>query len=102
MAHINSLPENIIAQILFYAAATSAINNLSEWKHKLPLLAVSPAWSKLAISVVFNQVYVEHSDVCPHCTPPTDALADDTRSTITSNANLFISRGCTLLARRLK
>ncbi|KAJ2840461.1 hypothetical protein FBU31_000391 [Coemansia sp. 'formosensis'] len=88
MPNINDLPDAVLAQILFKAAATPA-KKLSEWKTKLPLLAVCRAWTKLATGAVFNQVYVE----------PPDSL--DTSILWTSNTDLFISRGSILTARRL-
>ncbi|KAJ2018223.1 hypothetical protein GGI14_002449 [Coemansia sp. S680] len=92
MPDISDLPKNILAQILYYVAA-SPITILYEWKYKLPLLAVCRKWTKLAINIVFNQVYVE--------------LAISPGSLLsaypfwTSNAELLISRGYVLAARRL-
>ncbi|KAJ2864425.1 hypothetical protein GGH94_002930 [Coemansia aciculifera] len=101
MPHINDLPAAVLAQILYKAADTPA-SRLSGWKTKLPLLAVCRAWAKLAIGAVFNQVCVELFDACPHCDPPLVALPYASNLTLTSNAELFISRDCTLVARRLK
>ncbi|KAJ2859260.1 hypothetical protein GGH94_006200 [Coemansia aciculifera] len=92
MAHINSLPKNVLAQILYMAAATPA-KNLSEWKAKLPLLAVCRTWTELALSFVFYQVFVELPE-----------LPDSTSSAHflwTSNAEMFITRGCVLKAQCL-
>ncbi|KAJ2115735.1 hypothetical protein IW146_002068, partial [Coemansia sp. RSA 922] len=55
MAHINDLDKNVLAQILYKAVAAPA-KNLSEWKAKLPLLAVCRKWTELALSFVFYQV----------------------------------------------
>ncbi|KAJ2869840.1 hypothetical protein GGH93_006032 [Coemansia aciculifera] len=74
------------------AAATPA-KNLSEWKAKLPLLAVCRTWTELALSFVFYQVFVELPE-----------LPDSTSSAHflwTSNAELFITRGCVLKAQCL-
>ncbi|KAJ2754502.1 hypothetical protein GGI19_002350 [Coemansia pectinata] len=101
MAHINDLPADVLAQIMFKAAATPA-NRLSQWKAKLPLLAVCRAWTKQAICAVFDQVYIELFDACPHCDLPMAALAYNNNLTLTSNVGLLISRNCTLVARRLK
>ncbi|KAJ2754503.1 hypothetical protein GGI19_002351 [Coemansia pectinata] len=92
MPHINRLHKNDLAQILYMAAATPA-KNLSKWKAKLPLLAVCRTWTELALSFVFYQVFVELPE-----------LPDSTSSAHflwTSNAELFISRGCVLKAQRL-
>ncbi|KAJ2029012.1 hypothetical protein GGI08_006589 [Coemansia sp. S2] len=101
MAHISDLPAPVLAQILYMAADTPPLT-LSQWKIKLPLLAVCRAWAKLAIGAVFNQVYVELFNVCPHCGPPMVAFVCVSNLTLASNAELFISRGCMILARRLK
>ncbi|KAJ2869147.1 hypothetical protein GGH93_006252, partial [Coemansia aciculifera] len=92
MPHINSLPKNILVQILYYVAASS-ITIIYEWKYKLPLLAVCRAWTKLAIDIVFNQVYIELA------ISPGSLL--NARPFWTSNAELLISRGYVLAARRL-
>ncbi|KAJ2062600.1 hypothetical protein GGI17_002294 [Coemansia sp. S146] len=78
--------------ILSSAAATPA-KRLSEWKTKLPLLAVCRTWTKLAIYIVFDQVYVEVA--------ASRRSALKARPLWTSNAELFISRGCILAAKRL-
>ncbi|KAJ2832724.1 hypothetical protein FBU31_002032, partial [Coemansia sp. 'formosensis'] len=88
MPDINDLPEAVLKQILRNAAATPA-KTLAKWKAKLPLLAVSRTWAKLALGAVFDQVYVELPDSL------------DTSLLWTSNADLFISRGCVLMAQRL-
>ncbi|KAJ2879314.1 hypothetical protein H4R27_005384, partial [Coemansia aciculifera] len=75
------------------AAATPA-KNLSEWKAKLPLLAVCRTWTELALNFVFYQVFVELPE-----------LPDSTSSAHflwTSNAEMFITRGCVLKAQCLK
>ncbi|KAJ2431161.1 hypothetical protein GGF41_000673 [Coemansia sp. RSA 2531] len=89
MAHINDLPNNVLGLILFYAGATLE-KSLYEWKAKLPLVAVCRTWTKLAQVFVFHQVYVEF-----------DATYSNARPSWTSNAELIISRGCILKARRL-
>ncbi|KAJ2863140.1 hypothetical protein GGH94_003804 [Coemansia aciculifera] len=89
MAHINDLPDKVLELILYYAVATLE-KTLSEWKAKLPLVAVCRTWTKLAIPTVFYQVYVE-----------VEALHSNTRPSWTSNAGFLISRGCILAARRL-
>ncbi|KAJ2068660.1 hypothetical protein GGI08_000759 [Coemansia sp. S2] len=58
MPHIHDLHKDVLAQILYKAAATPA-RNLFEWKTKLPLLAVCRKWTELALSFVFYQVYIE-------------------------------------------
>ncbi|KAJ2885358.1 hypothetical protein H4R27_001438 [Coemansia aciculifera] len=92
MTHISDLPNNVLELILFKAAATPAYR-LYEWKYKLPLLAVCRIWTKLAIGAVFNQVYVEFATTLRYYL--------DAHLLWTSNADLFISRGCMLMARRL-
>ncbi|KAJ2011004.1 hypothetical protein GGI14_006279, partial [Coemansia sp. S680] len=95
MARINDLPNNVLRLILYYAAATPA-NWLSEWKAKLPLVAVCRRWSKLARNLVFYQVYVELTTL-----PWSSILPfaySNTRPFWTSNAELLISRGCILAA----
>ncbi|KAJ2836889.1 hypothetical protein FBU31_001263, partial [Coemansia sp. 'formosensis'] len=97
MAHINDLPAAVLSQILF--KATALAETLSEWKANLPLVAVCRAWTKLVQPFVFYHVYVEvapspSSDMFPFADP-------DTRSSWASNAELIISRGCILMARRL-
>ncbi|KAJ2342109.1 hypothetical protein GGH92_005522, partial [Coemansia sp. RSA 2673] len=92
MAHINDLPAPVLARIISKAADTPALT-LSQWKTKLPILAVCRAWTKQAIGAVFNQVYVEVTAL-----PLSSLIA---RPLCTSNAELFISRGCVLAARRL-
>ncbi|KAJ2053985.1 hypothetical protein IW146_001029 [Coemansia sp. RSA 922] len=98
MARINDLPNNILRLILYYAAATPA-NRISEWKAKLPLVAVCRRWSKLAQNLVFYRVYVELT------TSPWSSILpfaySNTRPFWTSNAELLISRGCILAARCL-
>ncbi|KAJ1912101.1 hypothetical protein GGI13_000469 [Coemansia sp. RSA 455] len=95
MARINDLSKEALAQILYYAAATPA-NRLSEWKAKLPLVAVCRRWSKLAQNLVFYRVYVELT------TSPWSSILpfaySNTRPFWTSNAELLISRGCILAA----
>ncbi|KAJ2053982.1 hypothetical protein IW146_001032 [Coemansia sp. RSA 922] len=95
MARINDLPNNVLRLILYYAAATPA-NRLSEWKSKLPLVAVCRRWSKLAQNLVFYRVYVELT------TSPWSSILpfaySNTRPFWTSNAELLISRGCILAA----
>ncbi|KAJ2116883.1 hypothetical protein IW146_001188 [Coemansia sp. RSA 922] len=95
MARINDLSREALAQILYYAAATPA-NRLSEWKAKLPLVAVCRRWSKLAQNLVFYRVYVELT------TSPWSSILpfaySNTRPFWTSNAELLISRGCILEA----
>ncbi|KAJ2796301.1 hypothetical protein H4S07_006259, partial [Coemansia furcata] len=98
MAHINDLPAAVITQILFKATAISA-KTLSEWKTNLPLVAVCRAWTELAQPFVFYHVYVELTsslwlDILPFA-------YSNTRPFWTSNAELIISRGCILMARRL-
>ncbi|KAJ2863142.1 hypothetical protein GGH94_003806 [Coemansia aciculifera] len=114
MAHINDLPDKVLELILYYAVATLE-KTLSEWKAKLPLVAVCRAWTKLAQGFVFYQVYVElttppHSRLYPASTLPLNPklhfpheymLARSPRPFLTSNAELLISRGCILAARRL-
>ncbi|KAJ2243541.1 hypothetical protein GGI13_006564, partial [Coemansia sp. RSA 455] len=92
MSDINNLPAAVLGQILFRASATPA-KNLSEWKTKLPILAVCRKWTELALGFVFRQVYVEVTAL-----PLSSLIA---RPLYTSNAELFISRGCVLAARRL-
>ncbi|KAJ2837647.1 hypothetical protein FBU31_001096, partial [Coemansia sp. 'formosensis'] len=92
MACISDLPQDILAQILFEAAATPT-TLLFEWKYKLPLLAVCRKWTKLAIGIVFSEVYVE-------LTIPQGSSLND-HPAWTSNAELLILRGCILAARRL-
>ncbi|KAJ2864076.1 hypothetical protein GGH94_003156 [Coemansia aciculifera] len=89
MTHINHLPVSVLAQILYKVAVTPA-NTLSEWKAKLPLVAVCRAWTELAIATVFYQVYVE-----------VEATHSNTRPSWTSSAEFLISRGCILKAKRL-
>ncbi|KAJ2868531.1 hypothetical protein GGH94_000063 [Coemansia aciculifera] len=92
MPHINDLPASVLVQILHKAAAAPA-NRLSQWKAKLPLLAVCRTWTKLVIGAMFYQVYVELPE-----------LPDSTSSAHflwISNTELFIARGCVLKARRL-
>ncbi|KAJ2827082.1 hypothetical protein FBU31_003268 [Coemansia sp. 'formosensis'] len=98
MAHINDLPAAVLTQILFKATAISA-KTLSEWKANLPLVAVCRAWTELAQPFVFYHVYVELTsslwlDILPFA-------YSNTRSFWTSNAELIISRGRVLMARRL-
>ncbi|KAJ2062599.1 hypothetical protein GGI17_002293 [Coemansia sp. S146] len=93
MPHINSLHKNDLAQILYMAAATPA-KNLSEWKAKLPLLAVCRTWTELVQGFVFYQVFVELPEL-PDSTSSAHLLW-------TSNAELFITRGCVLKAQRLR
>ncbi|KAJ2830546.1 hypothetical protein FBU31_002468 [Coemansia sp. 'formosensis'] len=98
MAHINDLPAAVLTQILFKATAISA-ETLSEWKANLPLVAVCRAWIKLAQPFVFYHVYVELTsslwlDILPFA-------YSNTRPFWTSNAELIISRGRVLMARRL-
>ncbi|KAJ2427878.1 hypothetical protein GGF41_001538, partial [Coemansia sp. RSA 2531] len=92
MARINDLPNNVLGLILYYAAATPA-NTLSEWKAKLPLVAVCRRWSKLAVATVFYEVYVELT--------PSNYSRSNVRLLWASNVDLFISRGCILNALRL-
>ncbi|KAJ2064695.1 hypothetical protein GGI17_000837 [Coemansia sp. S146] len=89
MTHINDLPIEALKLILYYAAATLE-KTLSEWKAKLPLVAVCRAWTKLAIAAVFYQVYVE-----------VEGSHANIRPSWTSNAEFLISRGCILKARHL-
>ncbi|KAJ2828558.1 hypothetical protein GGI24_002362 [Coemansia furcata] len=100
MPDMNDLPEAVLKKILRNAAATPA-KTLAKWKTKLPLLAVCRAWTDLVIGAVFDQVYVELFEACPHCDPPMVALFNN-NLTLSSNAGLLISRNCTLMARRLK
>ncbi|KAJ2431559.1 hypothetical protein GGF41_000490 [Coemansia sp. RSA 2531] len=86
MLNINDLPVVVLAQILHKAAATPA-KTLSEWKTKLPLVAVCRTWAVLTVGAVFDQVYVEP-------VRSQDFLW-------TSNAELLISRECVSMARRL-
>ncbi|KAJ2243749.1 hypothetical protein GGI13_006487 [Coemansia sp. RSA 455] len=92
MPHINDLDKDVLAQILYKAVAAPA-KNLSEWKAKLPLLAVCRKWTELALSFVFYQVFVELPEL------PGSSL--DAHFLWNSNAELFISRGCVLRALRL-
>ncbi|KAJ2115948.1 hypothetical protein IW146_001908 [Coemansia sp. RSA 922] len=92
MRHISDLPNKVLELILFKAAATPS-SRLHEWKYKLPLLAVCRVWTKLVIGAVFNHVYVEFATALRYHL--------DTHLLWTSNADLFISRGCMLMARRL-
>ncbi|KAJ2253839.1 hypothetical protein GGI13_002485, partial [Coemansia sp. RSA 455] len=92
MPHIHDLHRDVLTQILYKAVAAPA-KNLSEWKTKLPLLAVCRKWTKLALNFVFYQVYVELPRV------PGPSL--DAHFLWTSNAELFISRRCVLKAIRL-
>ncbi|KAJ2016486.1 hypothetical protein IW146_002347 [Coemansia sp. RSA 922] len=92
MPHINGLPATVISQILYTAAATPA-STLSQWKTKLPLLAVCQAWAKLAVGAVFYHVYVELTVM--------SASKFNALLIWSSNAELFISRGCILMARGL-
>ncbi|KAJ2071324.1 hypothetical protein GGH13_003432 [Coemansia sp. S155-1] len=89
MAHINDLDKNVLAQILYKAVAAPA-KNLSEWKAKLPLLAVCRKWTELALSFVFYQVFVE--------LPKLPGPSLDAHFLWTSNVELLISRGCVLRA----
>ncbi|KAJ2754101.1 hypothetical protein GGI19_002652 [Coemansia pectinata] len=93
MPHINDLPAAVLAQILSKAVATP-VKHLSEWKAKLPLLAVCRKWTELVQGLVFNQVYVELPEL------PDSILS--AHLLWTSNAELFITRGCVLKAQRLK
>ncbi|KAJ2461320.1 hypothetical protein GGF42_000263 [Coemansia sp. RSA 2424] len=99
MPHINDLPVDVIWWILYWAAATPA-KRLSEWKQKLPLVAVCREWTKLAQPFVFSHVYVESVQKCDD-EPLTDASSNATSIVWTSNAELLISRQCTLMAGRL-
>ncbi|KAJ2041723.1 hypothetical protein H4S03_000140 [Coemansia sp. S3946] len=92
MTHISDLPKKVLELILFKAAATPS-NRLHEWKYKLPLLAVCRVWTKLVVGAVFNHVYVEFATALRYHL--------DTHLLWTSNADLFISRGCMLMARQL-
>ncbi|KAJ2040726.1 hypothetical protein H4S03_000841 [Coemansia sp. S3946] len=92
MARINDLPNNILRLILYYATATPA-NRLSEWKAKLPLVAVCRTWTKLAVATAFYEVYVELT--------PSNYSKSNVRLLWASNVDLFISRGCILKALRL-
>ncbi|KAJ2885430.1 hypothetical protein H4R27_001399 [Coemansia aciculifera] len=98
MVHINDFPVAVLAQILYKAAATSA-SRLSEWKTKLPLVAVCRRWTKLAQGLVFYQVYVELAT--SSFSPILSFAYSNTRPFWTSNAELLISRECLLAARRL-
>ncbi|KAJ2021272.1 hypothetical protein GGI03_000389 [Coemansia sp. RSA 2337] len=86
MLNSNELPVVVLAQILHKVTATPA-KSLSEWKTKLPLVAVCRTWAVLTVDAVFNQVYVEP-------VRSQDFLW-------TSNAELLISRECVSVARRL-
>ncbi|KAJ1912440.1 hypothetical protein GGI16_005408 [Coemansia sp. S142-1] len=92
MPHIHDLHRDVLEKILYKAVAAPA-KNLSEWKIKLPLLAVCRKWTKLALSFVFYQVFVE----LPRF-PDSNSYA---HFLWTSNAGLFISRRCVLRALRL-
>ncbi|KAJ2054511.1 hypothetical protein GGI08_004552, partial [Coemansia sp. S2] len=92
MPHINNLPATVISRILYTAAATPALT-LSQWKTKLPLLAVCQAWAKLALGAVFYHIYVEVA--------ATSASKFNALLIWSSNAELFILRGCILMARGL-
>ncbi|KAJ1670740.1 hypothetical protein GGF38_001308, partial [Coemansia sp. RSA 25] len=100
MPHINDLPVDVHWQILYWAAATPA-KRLSEWKLKLPLVAVCRAWTKLAQPLIFYHVYVESVQTCDHDEPFTGASCNVACTVWTSNAELLIARQCTLMARRL-
>ncbi|KAJ2333630.1 hypothetical protein GGI00_002237, partial [Coemansia sp. RSA 2681] len=102
MPHINDLPVDIIWWILFWTIAPPAkpVKRLSEWKLKLPLIAVCREWTKLAQPFVFNHVYVESVQKCDD-EPLTDASSNATSIVWTSNAELLIARQCTLMASRL-
>ncbi|KAJ2428163.1 hypothetical protein GGF41_001454 [Coemansia sp. RSA 2531] len=89
MPHIHDIHRDVLEKILYKAVAAPA-KNLSEWKIKLPLLAVCRKWTKLALSFVFYQVFVE----LPRF-PDSNSYA---HLLWTSNAGLFISRGCVLKA----
>ncbi|KAJ2813497.1 hypothetical protein H4S07_000649 [Coemansia furcata] len=98
MPHINDLPAAVLTQILYKATAFSA-KTLSEWKANLPLVAVCRAWTELAQPFVFYHVYVELAS-----SPWSEILPfaySNTYPFWTSNAELIISRGCVLMARRL-
>ncbi|KAJ2868530.1 hypothetical protein GGH94_000062 [Coemansia aciculifera] len=92
MPHINDLPATVLRLILYQAAATPA-PTLSLWKAKLPLLAVCRSWAKLAIGAVFYHVYVEFTVM--------SASKFNAILIWSSNAELFISRRCVLMARGL-
>ncbi|KAJ2068663.1 hypothetical protein GGH13_004818, partial [Coemansia sp. S155-1] len=89
MPHIHDLHRDVLEKILYKAVAAPA-KNLSEWKTKLPLLAVCRKWTKLALSFVFYQVFVE--------LPRFPGPSLDTYLLWSSNAELFISRRCVLRA----
>ncbi|KAJ2740636.1 hypothetical protein GGI20_005702, partial [Coemansia sp. BCRC 34301] len=100
MPHINDLPTIVLRQILCHVAATPA-DTLRLWKSKLPLLAVSRAWTKLAQPFVLNHVYVEAFGACANSGPFAGAPSNDMCIGWISNAELLISRHCVLMARRL-
>ncbi|KAJ2445177.1 hypothetical protein GGF42_006080, partial [Coemansia sp. RSA 2424] len=103
MPHINDFPVNVLWQILYWVAVTPA-KRLSEWKKKLPLVAVCRAWTKLAQPLVFYHVYIEYVPKCDDDDddePLIDASSNDACTVCTSNAELLIARQCTLMARRL-
>ncbi|KAJ2507287.1 hypothetical protein IWW47_001170 [Coemansia sp. RSA 2052] len=100
MPHINDLPVAILWQILYWAAAIPA-KRLSEWKKKLPLVAVCRAWTKLAQPLVFYHVYVEYIKTSAKCDSSANAPSDNTCTVWKSNAELLIARQRTLVARRL-
>ncbi|KAJ2458749.1 hypothetical protein GGF42_001882 [Coemansia sp. RSA 2424] len=100
MPHINDLPVGVLWRILYWAATTPA-KRLSEWKEKLPLVAVCRAWTKLVQLLVFHHVYVEYAQECDDDELSTDAASIDASTDWTSNAELLIARQCTLMARRL-
>ncbi|KAJ2751494.1 hypothetical protein GGI19_004445 [Coemansia pectinata] len=100
MPHINDLPATIIAHILYKAALTPA-KRLSEWKEKLPLLAVCREWVKLAEFFVFDRIFVEVSEACTSFDTPIDESTHSAHVSWTSNAELIISRNCILKAKRL-
>ncbi|KAJ2059522.1 hypothetical protein GGI17_004343 [Coemansia sp. S146] len=93
MTHISDLPNNVL-ELMLFKAATTPDYRLYKWKYKLPLLAVCRIWTKLVIGAVSNQVYVEFATTLRYYLDP--------HLLWTSNADLFISRGCMLMARRLK
>ncbi|KAJ2746804.1 hypothetical protein GGI20_001035 [Coemansia sp. BCRC 34301] len=100
MPHINDLPTVVLRKILYHAAATSA-DTLFSWKSKLPLLAVCQTWTTLALPFIFNHVYVEAFGACDNSESSVEAPGFDACIGWTSNAELFISRHCFLLARQL-
>ncbi|KAJ2457195.1 hypothetical protein GGF42_002828, partial [Coemansia sp. RSA 2424] len=100
MPHINDLPVDVHWQILYWAAATPA-KRLSEWKLRLPLVAICRAWTKLAQPLVFHHVYVEYVEASAKGNSSANAPSDDTCAYWISNAELLIARQCTLMARCL-